>query len=67
MRKCEQCIFYPGCKDFKDRSRFIEVPCKLGDVLYFLTEEEGTEPFTDEFIPAGSVDSFVVRCIFMDD
>ena len=22
------------CKDFKDRSQFIELPCKVGDILY---------------------------------
>ena len=22
------------CKDFKDRSRFVELPCKVGDTLY---------------------------------
>lgn len=44
MRKCEQCIYYPhcdeypfdesGCDDFKDRSRFVELPCKVGDTVY---------------------------------
>ena len=24
------------CKDFKDRSRFVELPCKLGDFVYFI-------------------------------
>ena len=23
------------CKDFKDRSRFVELPCKVGDKVYF--------------------------------
>ena len=23
------------CKDFKDRSRFVELPCKVGDTVYF--------------------------------
>ena len=42
---CEACIsqvpitfwdsetFYDGCKYFKDKSRFIELPCKVGDIL----------------------------------
>lgn len=24
-----------GCKNFKDRSRFVELPCKAGDTVYF--------------------------------
>lgn len=23
------------CNDFKDRSRFVELPCKIGDTVYF--------------------------------
>ena len=23
------------CKDFKDRSQFVELPCKLGDTVYY--------------------------------
>ena len=25
-----------ACKYFKDRSRFVELPCKLGDFVYFV-------------------------------
>ena len=25
-----------GCSYFKDRSRFVELPCKLGDTVYFI-------------------------------
>ena len=25
------------CPDFKDRSRFVELPCKVGDTVYVLT------------------------------
>lgn len=51
MRKCEQCLYYPkcdeypfdesGCKDFKDRSHFIELPCAPGDTVYEI--ENNTE------------------------
>ena len=34
---------YPCCK-FKDRSRFVELPCKVGDTVYIL----GNEIFCDE-------------------
>ena len=25
-----------SCNDFKDRSRFVELPCKVGDTVYFI-------------------------------
>ena len=25
-----------GCKNFKDRSRFVELPCERGDLVYFI-------------------------------
>ena len=44
MTKCENCIYHPhcdeypfdesGCDDFKDRSLFVELPCKVGDSLW---------------------------------
>lgn len=38
------CIHPCGLKDFKDRSRFVELPCKIGDTVYIL----GKEIFCDE-------------------
>lgn len=26
------------CSNFKDKSRFVELPCKVGDILYEITE-----------------------------
>lgn len=28
----------PDCPDFKDKTRFVELPCKAGDILYEITE-----------------------------
>ena len=48
---CEACIsqvprtfwdsetFYEGCKYFKDKSRFVELPCKVGDTVYQIDAE----------------------------
>ena len=47
---CENCIHYEAClsvymdlkghnfpcPQFKDRSRFVELPCKVGDTVYFV-------------------------------
>lgn len=39
------------CKFFKDQSRIIELPCKVGDKLYQLYTMEGTamDPFVSDF------------------
>lgn len=31
--------YAPKCDDFKDRSRFVELPCKIGDTVYVLKGE----------------------------
>ena len=33
-------LFYHDCKYFKDRSRFVELPCKVGDTLYMLNRNK---------------------------
>ena len=52
---CEDCIYYDVCDYdgdvavfpdricgfFKDRSRFVELPCKLGDTVYIALNEYG--------------------------
>ena len=53
MATCKDCIHYDvcykkpdhfddlsvngGCKDFADKSRYIELPCNVGDVVYQVT------------------------------
>lgn len=39
---CENCIHteiclraIPNCENYKDESRFIELPCKVGDVVWY--------------------------------
>ena len=47
MAACKDCIHNemcfgthtddsPTCCDFKDKSRYIELPCKVGDIVYWL-------------------------------
>ena len=49
MATCKDCIHYEVCRAlcksekelvpcvvFRDRSRFVELPCKLGDLVYFI-------------------------------
>lgn len=50
--ECKNCIhsdvcIYPcGLKDFKDRSRFIELPCKIGDKVFSLVGKGEIEKWT---------------------
>lgn len=50
MATCNECINYDVCSThgancdrgsscvmFKDKSRFIELPCKVGDTVYYIT------------------------------
>ena len=34
----EICIYPCGYKDFKPRDRFVELPCKAGDIVYLITD-----------------------------
>lgn len=39
------------CRQFKEKSHFIEIPCKVGDKLYYIVEdydEEGSNSFVFE-------------------
>lgn len=50
-----------GCKNFKDRSRFVELPCKVGDTVYMLTEQTqklGHKKVTKTVIVECCVDNF---------
>ena len=49
MAKCKECVHGDvcftvldsmQCQHFKDRSRFVELPYKLGDVVYFIFERK---------------------------
>lgn len=33
---CEIIVQEIGCSDFKDKSRYIELPCDIGDKVYFI-------------------------------
>lgn len=37
---CEEKVNKLGCKGFKDKSRYIELPCKVGDTVYKVMDIE---------------------------
>lgn len=37
-----------NCSNFKDRTRFVELPCKVGDTVYVIENNEIIEDFVDQ-------------------
>lgn len=38
------------CEDFKDKSRYIELPCKVGDMLYYIATCKTAEDFGKKYV-----------------
>ena len=52
---------FDNCEHFKDRSRFVELPCHVGDTVYMLTEQTqklGHKKVTKTVIVECCVDNF---------
>ena len=54
MKDCFDCIHYPVCNncekicaEFKDNSRFVELPCSLGDTAYMIVPGD----FESDYMP----------------
>ena len=41
-------MYIEGCDHFKDRTRFVELPCKVGDTVYFATKDRFNSATIDE-------------------
>lgn len=39
----DECEIFDECGTFKEKSRFIELPCKVGDVVYIICDGEISE------------------------
>jgi hypothetical protein len=37
------------CKEFKDKSRIIELPCKVGKTLYCVSYDDSIQPFVEKY------------------
>lgn len=46
------------CDNFKDKSRFIELPCKVGDNFFIITQRFEKGKYTDFFIDKKQVTHF---------
>lgn len=66
----EPCVKYAeSCECFKDRNRFVELPCKVGDTLYEICARRKGGKWkpviierTVQRIEVGSSDCVTVRC-----
>lgn len=74
MANCKDCINYGDCKVaelnasneaeiwcnlFKDRSRFVELPCKVGDTVYIIARISGKEEIIQDSVESFTISSFV--------
>lgn len=51
------------CEHFKDRNRFIELPCKVGDTVYYLAtkyDKQGHRKVAIDIVEKGIVDSIIL-------
>ena len=39
VKELDSVLECDDCKHFKDRSRFVELPCKLGDTVYYFNSD----------------------------
>ena len=48
-----------NCLYFKDRSRFVELPCKVGDTVYSIARISGKEEIIQDSVESFTISSFV--------
>ena len=80
MKKCENCIHYELCSEyyyvgdlcggFKDNSKFVELPCSLGDTAYIIRLGDFWTDYKPYIVEA-PVDRFEyyrpgIWCVFID-
>lgn len=46
------------CKNFKDKSRIIELPCKVGDIFFIIAQRFEKGKYTDFFIDERQISCF---------
>ena len=47
------------CEHFKDRSRFVELPCKVGDTVYIIARISGKEEIIQDSVESFTISYFV--------
>ena len=51
-------ILKDGCDHYKDKSLFVELPCKVGDEIYYLTSIDTEKELNVKEIFCGTVQAF---------
>ena len=47
------------CEFFQERSRFVELPCKVGDTVYIIARISGKEEIIQDSVESFTISSFV--------
>jgi hypothetical protein len=59
MAKCDKCLYgdvcftvldTSECKNFKDRSQFVELPCSAGDTVYYIANVNGKDTISSAVV-----------------
>ena len=50
LKEVEHLLECDDCEDFKDRSRFVELPCKVGDTVYVIESIAGEEKIIQDHV-----------------
>lgn len=68
MATCKDCLHVDAClesdkdlicRDYKDSSRFVELPCKVGDTVYIIARISGKEEIIQDSVESFTISSFV--------
>lgn len=68
MATCKDCLHVEAClesdkdlicRDYKDSSRFVELPCKVGDTVYIIARISGKEEIIQDSVESFTISSFV--------
>ena len=70
MAACKDCLHFVVCEEvptksaddcefFKDRSRFVELPCKVGDTVYIIARISEKEEIIQDSVESFTISYFV--------
>ena len=76
MSKCENCICNPvcdhnkygfeNCDNYKDKSLFVELPCKVGDTVYMMSRGEIIPMIVNSISFNGNC-KYMLNCSYADE
>lgn len=55
VKELDSVLECDDCKHFKDRSRFVELPCKVGDTVYVIESIDGEQKIIQDHVETISI------------